>query len=270
MLRILGGGGGRRRNAGARNDVGATSVASMVAMLSLLVLCGNGGVSSLVHPSPAICHRSYGYNRHAAQPIFRRGASWALMMSEGDDQPSAAAATKTPSKRAQRKAAERSKKQRIAKQNSGNKATSQHPEAVLKRERQNSPQGNNRRKHNFAERAKFLQEREGKANGSINGDANGNGESAVVHPLHSTAVDKLDIASTTADEVVQAIKRAQNLHDVHDVREIAKFLLEDVGEFYQPWNKFYCFIGVLVSNPCNVYRFLQIDTDTRCFICLRL
>lgn len=48
------------------------------------------------------------------------------------------------------------------------------------------------------------------------------------HPLHSQAVKKLDISSTTADEVVKAIKRAQNLHDIHDIREIAHFLLEEV------------------------------------------
>ena len=53
---------------------------------------------------------------------------------------------------------------------------------------------------------------------------------AVVHPLHSTAVDKLDVSLTTADDVVKAIKRAQNLHDLHDIREIAHFLLEEVGE----------------------------------------
>jgi len=53
------------------------------------------------------------------------------------------------------------------------------------------------------------------------------GTMAQVHPLHSTAVDKLEVSLTSADDVVQVIKRAQNLHDVHDIREIAHFLLED-------------------------------------------
>ena len=51
------------------------------------------------------------------------------------------------------------------------------------------------------------------------------------HQLHSQRVSKLD-EETTADDVVKAIKRAQNLHDEHDVVEIAHFLLEEVGELY--------------------------------------
>ena len=136
-------------------------------------------------------------------------------------------------------------------QSTGNKATSQHPEAILKRERKKSP--NHRRRHNFAERAQFLQEKENQndefdtsldglrenqlTNTNIHpvedptkGEAGGT--MAQVHPLHSTAVDKLEVSLTSADDVVQVIKRAQNLHDVHDIREIAHFLLEDCGEYY--------------------------------------
>lgn len=122
----------------------------------------------------------------------------------------------------------------------------------MKRQRQTQPPPprNSRRKHNFAERAQFLQESENQNDAfddSLDGlrdnqltntnihpvedpYKNSNGDQQVVHPLHSMAVDKLDVTSTTADDVVKAIKRAQNLHDVHDMKEIAHFLLEDVGE----------------------------------------
>jgi len=52
-----------------------------------------------------------------------------------------------------------------------------------------------------------------------------------VHTLHSEGVKRLD-CNTTAEEVVRAIKRAQNLHDLHDVAEIAHFLVEEVGKEY--------------------------------------
>lgn len=167
-----------------------------------------------------------------------------------EDEPSApaASATKAPSnsKRSQRKAAQRAKKQQQESQSNTNKATSQHPEAILKRQRQKEearqPRKNNRRNHNFADRAQFLQDSEEGSdefdvplddltNISKHPEEDPNGQHPNgVHKLHSTAVDRLD-DSTTADEVVQAIKRAQNLHDVHDIREIAHFLLEEVGEF---------------------------------------
>ena len=50
-----------------------------------------------------------------------------------------------------------------------------------------------------------------------------------VHDLHSENVARLD-EHTTAEEVVRAIKRAQNLHDLHDVKEIARFLVDEVGK----------------------------------------
>jgi hypothetical protein len=46
--------------------------------------------------------------------------------------------------------------------------------------------------------------------------------------LHSTAVSKLTTDST-ADDVLRAIKRAQNLHDHHDLRVIADFLIDECG-----------------------------------------
>lgn len=45
--------------------------------------------------------------------------------------------------------------------------------------------------------------------------------------LHSTIITELTSKSTT-EEVMRAIKRAQNLHDVHDIRNIERFLLEEV------------------------------------------
>jgi len=164
------------------------------------------------------------------------------------------------SSRAQRKAAERAKKQK--RQNSATrhktKLESDHPEAILKRQQKKKQQQNpkkfevgggskSKRKHNFAERKAFLLESE-KENDEFDVNMDDlrennrltntnfhpiNGSDALErsiheHKLHSQSVGKLD-ASTTADEVVKAIKRAQNLHDLHDIREIAHFLLEEVG-----------------------------------------
>ena len=51
--------------------------------------------------------------------------------------------------------------------------------------------------------------------------------------LHSNAVSQLT-SQSSADDVVRAIKRAQKQHDHHDLRVIAKFLIEecDVGFAY--------------------------------------
>lgn len=51
--------------------------------------------------------------------------------------------------------------------------------------------------------------------------------------LHSMAVSELTQEST-ADDVLKAIKRAQNLHDHHDLRVIADFLIDecDIGFAY--------------------------------------
>jgi len=163
----------------------------------------------------------------------------------------AATTTAGTSKRAQRKAAQRAKKQRQQTQTSNNinKVTSQHPEAIIKRQKQ---QGNNnntnskRRNHNFAQRAEYLSEGTDEQFGfndnldqltlttipKTQGDTTIEDKAAnniQFHQLHSQRVSKLD-EETTADDVVKAIKRAQNLHDEHDVVEIAHFLLEEVGE----------------------------------------
>jgi len=229
------------------NNNGISIIATATAMLVLQTT----HVSSLMSPSPsrpitlgALYRAPLTCTNRKSNCRSTGPFSWtSLMMSQEDG---LATATKTPSKRAQRKAAQRAKKQRQQKQSvNGNKATSQHPEAIIKRELQkqsnNNINRNNRRKHNFAERARFLEKKEhdkDELDTPVNGlrdnpmsmiryeESESNGEISV-HPLHSNAVDKLD-ASTTADEVVKAIKRAQNLHDLHDILEIAHFLLEEV------------------------------------------
>ena len=60
---------------------------------------------------------------------------------------------------------------------------------------------------------------------------NNNNNQAKEYRLHSTAISKLT-ASSTADDVVKAIKRAQNLHDVHDIKNIENFLLEECDETF--------------------------------------
>lgn len=75
------------------------------------------------------------------------------------------------------------------------------------------------------------QEREKKQNAAKNNT--NNGKKKKKYNLHSTNVSKLT-ASSTADDVLAAIKRAQRLHDQHDLRVIANFLIDecDVGFAY--------------------------------------
>jgi hypothetical protein len=61
------------------------------------------------------------------------------------------------------------------------------------------------------------------------------------YSLHSNAISQLNINST-ADNVVRAIKRAQNLHDSHDMKQIARFLLEQTDSTF-----FYGFRGSLLA-----------------------
>jgi len=86
-------------------------------------------------------------------------------------------------------------------------------ERDLKEARQ-SPGNRGNRKHNFAERRKFLTRDQP-------------GEEPF--ELHSNVVSILTQEST-ADDVLRSIKRAQNLHDVHDIRHIENFLLQEVDE----------------------------------------
>lgn len=51
------------------------------------------------------------------------------------------------------------------------------------------------------------------------------------YELHSQAISSLTLTST-ADDVLRAIKRAQNLHDSEDLRTIHQFLVEEVDEHF--------------------------------------
>lgn len=84
---------------------------------------------------------------------------------------------------------------------------------ALERARKQSRKNTNHRKHDFAVRANVLKSKRAPGEGR--------------YDLHSTAVSSLT-KNSTADDVLKAIKRAQNLHDVHDVRAIERFLLEEV------------------------------------------
>jgi len=81
-------------------------------------------------------------------------------------------------------------------------------------------------------------ERQKKANKTRNKKANSNNNNnnnqrQKNYKLHSTAVSQLT-HSSTADDVIKAIKRAQKNHDHHDLRVIANFLIDecDIGFAY--------------------------------------
>lgn len=196
--------------------------------------------------------------RHYYHPPLVKSSMMYQSLNSQDGEATVTTAAGT-SKRSQRKAAQRVKKERLAKQtqssNNKNKVTSQHPEAILKRQKLQSGgsnvshTSNKRRNHNFAQRAEYLSG--GNDTGfetneldsltllttththhpdtNTNNNTGGNNNNIQYHQLHSQHVSKLD-ASTKPDDVVKAIKRAQNLHDEHDIVEIAHFLLEEVGE----------------------------------------
>jgi len=73
------------------------------------------------------------------------------------------------------------------------------------------------RKHNFNARQKELSSKGSAAEGP--------------YDLHSNRISELN-SDSTADDVVKAIKRAQNLHDAHDIRNIETFLIEKVDESF--------------------------------------
>lgn len=89
-------------------------------------------------------------------------------------------------------------------------------ERQKKEQNQRRRANTSRRKHNFSEREKLLMQTKP-------------GEGP--YDLHSNAVSRLT-NSSTAEEVMRAIKRAQNLHDAHDIRNIERFLLEEVDESF--------------------------------------
>jgi GTP-binding protein EngB required for normal cell division len=96
-------------------------------------------------------------------------------------------------------------------------ATLTRPERkALERQRKAARKNANHRKHNFAERR-----RSNGVNGSRQEEKGEEGR----YDLHSTIVSALNETSTP-DVIMRAIKRAQNLHDEHDLRNIERFLFE--------------------------------------------
>lgn len=214
--------------------------------------------SSLVYPIP-VTHTSCRHNhRHDDAALTSCGglsSSVVMMMSREEESLISLAAATAPSERSQRKAAQRARKECTQTHVNSNKATSQHPDAILKRNRQKEQHQHNvknsRMTHKYTERADALQQREKVYDDSdisldgardnqmtsVNihivenpyvergGDSHDGG--TVVHPSQSMSVAKLCKSSTTED-VVKAIKRAQNYQNMHDIREIAHFLLEEV------------------------------------------
>jgi hypothetical protein len=243
---------------------GITTMRTLIALSSLLLLalssCIISPVTSFLLPRQQIQHQPSSIrtsqpisSASGGEQVSTKSSSLLHQSSNSQDGATTTTTTEAPaSKRAQRKAAQRVKKERLAKQtqSSNNKITSQHPEAILKRQLQTSGNNNNkRRNHNFAQRAEYLsggttngfeddldsltltiQKNPDNNNTTNNNNNNNNGNTIQYHQLHSQRVSKLD-ASTKPDDVVKAIKRAQNLHDEHDIVEIAHFLLEEVGEF---------------------------------------
>jgi hypothetical protein len=82
-----------------------------------------------------------------------------------------------------------------------------------------------RRKHDFNKRTQMLQEE----------------PDLDFYTLHSSAVSNLS-KDMPIDDILRAIKRAQNLHDSHDMATIATYLIEGCED-----NSFYGFRGSLLS-----------------------
>ena len=95
---------------------------------------------------------------------------------------------------------------------------------------ESKPKPKGKKKLPRSERKKL--EREKKKNAGKKNN-NGKNKNKKKYNLHSTNVSRLT-ASSTADDVLAAIKRAQRLHDQHDLRVIANFLIDecDVGFAY--------------------------------------
>eukprot|EP00545_Synedropsis_sp_CCMP1620_P013329 CAMPEP_0119008386 /NCGR_PEP_ID=MMETSP1176-20130426/3653_1 /TAXON_ID=265551 /ORGANISM="Synedropsis recta cf, Strain CCMP1620" /LENGTH=603 /DNA_ID=CAMNT_0006960705 /DNA_START=115 /DNA_END=1926 /DNA_ORIENTATION=+ len=113
--------------------------------------------------------------------------------------------------------------------NNNNKKLSRPERKALERETKERRlmSAKRRRKHDFSDRSEALQGKRAPGEGR--------------YELHSNSVSQLSKEST-ADDVVKAIKRAQNLHDVHDIRAIERFLLEEAPSGFG-----YGYFGSLLS-----------------------
>jgi len=123
--------------------------------------------------------------------------------------PPSSSSEKRKLSRPERKAIEREKKER---QGGG-----QQPKGYQNDSNNSHNNKRSNRKHNFKAREKVL---------SSKGSA---GEGP--YDLHSNKISTLN-SESTADDVVKAIKRAQNLHDAHDIQHIESFLIDEVDETF--------------------------------------
>lgn len=87
-----------------------------------------------------------------------------------------------------------------------------------------SSNSNNKKKLSRPERKALEREKKGKKSKSDKGQRK--------YTLHSTKVSALSKSTSTAEDVIVAIKRAQNKHDVHDIRNIANFLSDEVDDSF--------------------------------------
>lgn len=92
--------------------------------------------------------------------------------------------------------------------------------ALERQQKQEQERGYNkgRRRHNFKAHKKELM-------------TQNNDKKEGPYDLHSNLISSLN-ANSTADEVIRAIKRAQNMHDEHDIANIERFLLEECDEHF--------------------------------------
>ncbi len=93
----------------------------------------------------------------------------------------------------------------------------------------NTSMSNSKKKKMSRPERKALERQKKKRSSNYNNNNNNNSQvSQRQYHLHSTKVSTLCKSKSTAEDVITAIKRAQNKHDISDIRNIAKFLLHEV------------------------------------------
>jgi GTP-binding protein len=143
----------------------------------------------------------------------------AIVDDDGSLRPKLKAKAKARLPRAERKELERARKQRLLQLQQ--QILSSNGKKIPKK---NGPSASgmsaaaSRRKHNYSQRQPVLESSPGPNEGR--------------YDLHSTALPTLIPDTTSADDVIRAIKRAQNLHDVHDLRAIKRFIVEQASESF--------------------------------------
>ena len=110
-------------------------------------------------------------------------------------------------------------------------ATSSLSASTEQSENNNNNNGKSSQKKLSRPERKALERAKKKSNRKNNGQKQQQQQpsSSSKYQLHSQAVSSLT-SESTAEQVLRAIKRAQNLHDAEDLKTIEKFLLEEVDE----------------------------------------